>query len=255
MHRFIPSLLFVAVSALLVLPACGPEYPNCDKDDHCKEHGEVCVNKQCRECRESSQCNQTNACMACSSENICEKRPGCCTTNEECSPDRCLMTGGGAGHCGQCQADSHCPAGQRCQGERCVPAAECVDGDNSTCPPGHKCVGGRCEKADCQLQPVLFDFNEYRIRLDQEPTASANAECMNEKGGSYRLEGHCDERGSDEYNLALGQRRAGAVAKQYGRLGVKASTSTISYGEERPTCTQSNESCWSQNRRTETVPR
>jgi peptidoglycan-associated lipoprotein len=64
------------------------------------------------------------------------------------------------------------------------------------------------------------------------------------------IEGHCDERGTREYNLALGERRANSVANYLTALGIdKSRISTISYGKERPICTDSNEACWSQNRR------
>ena len=64
------------------------------------------------------------------------------------------------------------------------------------------------------------------------------------------VEGHCDERGTREYNLALGERRANSIANYLTALGLdKARVSTISYGKERPICTDSNESCYSQNRR------
>lgn len=69
-----------------------------------------------------------------------------------------------------------------------------------------------------------------------------------------RVEGHCDDRGTLEYNLALGERRAGAVRNYYGTLGVsRAALTTISYGEERPVCTEADDDCWAQNRRGETT--
>lgn len=69
-----------------------------------------------------------------------------------------------------------------------------------------------------------------------------------------RVEGHCDDRGTLEYNLALGERRASAVRSYYGTLGVsRAALSTISYGEERPVCTEADDACWAQNRRGETT--
>ena len=68
------------------------------------------------------------------------------------------------------------------------------------------------------------------------------------------IEGHADERGTNEYNLALGERRANAVSDYLGSLGVAGDRlRTISYGEERPVCTESDESCWSQNRRAHMV--
>lgn len=69
-----------------------------------------------------------------------------------------------------------------------------------------------------------------------------------------RVEGHCDDRGTLEYNLALGERRAAAVRSYYGTLGVaRTALSTISYGEERPVCTEADDDCWAQNRRGETT--
>jgi peptidoglycan-associated lipoprotein len=66
----------------------------------------------------------------------------------------------------------------------------------------------------------------------------------------FTIEGHCDERGTNEYNIALGQRRASAAKDYIVSLGVEDSRlRTISYGEERPFCTESNEGCWQQNRR------
>jgi peptidoglycan-associated lipoprotein len=74
------------------------------------------------------------------------------------------------------------------------------------------------------------------------------------KGVQVRVEGHADQRGTVEYNLALGQRRANSMKSYYATLGVQKSLlSTISYGEEHPVCTEDNESCWSKNRRGETT--
>jgi peptidoglycan-associated lipoprotein len=102
---------------------------------------------------------------------------------------------------------------------------------------------------------ITFDFNEYSIRLDQEAMIADNAACLKDLMTLHRVEGHCDDRGSDEYNLALGQRRAGAVARHYKALGVGSKqVSIISWGEEQPICTSLAEDCWNQNRRVETVP-
>jgi peptidoglycan-associated lipoprotein len=73
-------------------------------------------------------------------------------------------------------------------------------------------------------------------------------------GLKVRVEGHCDDRGTLEYNMALGQRRAKAVRDYYATLGVtKSALDTISFGEERPVCTEASEECWAQNRRGETT--
>ena len=115
-------------------------------------------------------------------------------------------------------------------------------------------MNGRCEKADCEVQTIYFDYNEFAIRLDQEAILSANAECLNRRQAAHRVEGHCDERGDGEYNLALGQRRANAVRRQYDTLGVDGAwLKTLSYGKERTVCTEYGEECWKQNRRVETT--
>jgi len=121
------------------------------------------------------------------------------------------------------------------------------------CPPGQRCDNGQCVQA-CSLQAVNFDFNESRIRLDQQDTINANGDCIKTNGKSVRVEGHCDERGTEEYNMALGERRASSSKRYLKNLGISSSSMrTISYGEEKPVCTSSNESCWSQNRRAEFV--
>ncbi|HUT85833.1 MAG TPA: OmpA family protein, partial [Elusimicrobiales bacterium] len=72
-------------------------------------------------------------------------------------------------------------------------------------------------------------------------------------GYDLLIEGHCDERGTIEYNIALGQKRANTVRTYYIRMGMPASSiTTISYGKEKPLCYESSESCWTENRRTET---
>jgi peptidoglycan-associated lipoprotein len=248
------STLVAALAGLAALATgCGPSYPNCDKDDHCKRQNQVCVDKLCRDCRDDAQCNRVYPCRVCGSGYTCETKPGCCKSDLDCAGGRCWKTGGATGSCGgQCQTDDHCPAGQRCAGGACVPDVACTDDEG--CGPGQRCERGKCVAAACEVEPVFFDFNEFTIRLDQEGTVRANADCLKQRMRNHRVEGHCDERGSDEYNLALGQRRAGAVVKQYKALGVSDGLlSTISYGEERPTCSQSSEDCWQKNRRAETV--
>ncbi len=250
-----PILIVVALAAL-ALAACGPTYPECDNDEHCASHNQHCLDNLCRDCRVDAHCNAVDPCMECGSGYTCERRQGCCKTDLDCPEGRCWKTGSAmTGTCGgNCQEASHCPPGQRCSGGNCVPDVACAgDGD---CPSGQKCKGGTCVTSSCEVVPIQFDFNEFTIRLDQESTINANASCLTELATHHSVEGHCDDRGSDEYNLALGQRRAAAVARQYKSLGVPASQiSTLSYGEEQPACTDSSESCWSQNRRVETVPR
>jgi len=106
-------------------------------------------------------------------------------------------------------------------------------------------------KAVAGLQPIYYDFDQSFIRDDAKPVMKANAEYLkaNPKA-KIRIEGNCDERGTIEYNQALGQRRAQAAKKYLTDLGVSAKRiSLISYGKEKPICTESTEDCWQRNRR------
>jgi len=106
-----------------------------------------------------------------------------------------------------------------------------------------------------ELRTILFDYDKYNIRADQEARLIDNAEQLRKFSDvSVILEGHCDERGTNEYNMALGAKRANAIKTFLSGYGIAATRlSTKSYGEERPVCTESNESCWQRNRRVEFI--
>jgi peptidoglycan-associated lipoprotein len=101
------------------------------------------------------------------------------------------------------------------------------------------------------LGDVYFDFDQSSLREDARQRLSRNAEFLRSRPEFVvQIEGHCDERGTNDYNLALGERRAQAVRDYLMQLGLGATRlRTISFGEERPSCTQSDESCWQRNRR------
>jgi peptidoglycan-associated lipoprotein len=105
--------------------------------------------------------------------------------------------------------------------------------------------------AIADLKDVFFDFDKYDIRPEDAKTLDGNAGWLKSNPNHLVLiEGHCDERGTNEYNLALGERRAKATMNYLVSQGVQASRITIiSYGEERPTCTEKTEACWAKNRR------
>lgn len=105
------------------------------------------------------------------------------------------------------------------------------------------------------FQTVYFDFDSYEIRADARPALRSNADKMNAGvGGTVTIEGHCDERGSEEYNLALGERRANAVKRYLVDLGVPSSRlNTVSFGESRPSVQGHDESAWRYNRRADFV--
>ncbi len=106
------------------------------------------------------------------------------------------------------------------------------------------------------LENVYFDFDKSELRQDARDALSKNAETLLKKVADAKVQvaGHCDERGSDEYNLALGDRRAKSVAKYLTTLGIAAERlSTISYGKEKPAVEGHDEAAWSKNRRAEFV--
>ncbi len=108
--------------------------------------------------------------------------------------------------------------------------------------------------AAAMLQPVYFDFDRSEIRSDAKPVLRANAKAIqdNEGWGRIRVEGHTDERGSEEYNLALGQRRANSVRQYLIDLGVPGGrVETVSFGEAKPAVNGHSESAWRYNRRSE----
>ena len=100
------------------------------------------------------------------------------------------------------------------------------------------------------LKDVFFDFDKYDLRPGDAKILDTNAAWLKSNNNLVLIEGHCDERGTNEYNLALGERRAKSTMNYLVAQGVQASRITIiSYGEERPTCTEKTEECWTKNRR------
>ncbi|MGE5111882.1 MAG: peptidoglycan-associated lipoprotein Pal [Acidobacteriaceae bacterium] len=101
------------------------------------------------------------------------------------------------------------------------------------------------------VKDLYFDYDKYDVRSDEQAILKANAQFLAAHPG-YKLtiSGHCDERGSEDYNLALGSNRANTVRDQLVSLGVSADRiKTISYGKEKPFCTDENNQCWQSNRR------
>jgi peptidoglycan-associated lipoprotein len=104
--------------------------------------------------------------------------------------------------------------------------------------------------ANPNLKDINFDFDKYDIRPGDAKILDANATWLKANNVLVLIEGHCDERGTNEYNLALGERRSKATMNYLVSQGVEANRITIiSYGEERPLCTDHNEACWAKNRR------
>lgn len=101
------------------------------------------------------------------------------------------------------------------------------------------------------VKDIFFDYDKYDVRPDQQASIQSDAEFLKAHPNmAFTVEGHCDERGSTEYNLELGDKRANSVKAALVTAGVSGDRiKTISYGKEKPFCTESNEQCWQQNRR------
>jgi len=105
-----------------------------------------------------------------------------------------------------------------------------------------------------ELKTIYFDFDKFNIRADMQANLSADASVVNTQAKNFfvKLEGNCDEWGSDEYNFALGLKRAETVKKALTAEGVDASRiSMVSFGESSPVCTDKTKECWAKNRRVE----
>ena len=107
------------------------------------------------------------------------------------------------------------------------------------------------EEIVAQLQMVYFDFDKYNVREGDATTLEENSKILKEHADiKVVVEGHCDERGTHEYNLLLGERRANATKKYLVQLEVNADNlSTVSYGKEKPLDPGQGEECWAKNRR------
>lgn len=105
-----------------------------------------------------------------------------------------------------------------------------------------------------ELKTVYFDFDRSDIREDQVDTLLSNAAVLKDASYTVIIEGHCDERGTNEYNIALGDRRSRITKDYLINLGIDPTRmNTSSFGEERPACSEHDESCWWQNRRAQFV--
>jgi peptidoglycan-associated lipoprotein len=127
--------------------------------------------------------------------------------------------------------------------------------ESAPLPPGTEVteasLRGSGFEADADIQPVRFDYDSAQLSSESLDVLKANAAVLKtRKGYEFLVAGHCDERGTVAYNLALGQKRAKEVRDYYIRLGVDGRRiATISYGKEQSVCSEQTEECWSNNRR------
>lgn len=222
---------------------CTPEYPKCKSDENCKK-GEFCVNGMCQQCRTDQDCGSGKLCQ----NGRCESG---CRTSDDC-PDHQACKGS---KCIPCASDTDCGEGRHCKEGKCLKPGQCVT--DKDCPPNHECQSGKCvapprataAPAPCSPKPVFFDFNESILTVESTAKLQENFKCIQSlPGRKLRLEGHCDPRGTDEYNLALGDRRAQSVVGYLVRMGVDASRMrAVSKGKLEATGT--NEATWGMDRK------
>lgn len=253
-------LLVGAVCMTLTSVGCKPKYPKCKTDEHCQSSSDgqaegklYCVNGLCQQCAEDADCGDPS--LECNA-GVCDPIPGYCASvddcpgNQKCRDNRCGP---------ECTDDNECADGQKCSGGNCVAAAECTS--NADCGDGMACEGGKCVAAssDCSTEPVYFGYDSSVLDDSARNQLQRNADCIKQRGLTVAIEGHADERGTSEYNLALGERRATSAYKYLRQMGIaKDDMTTITYGEERPIrpCgEQGPESCHRANRRVEVVAR
>ncbi len=250
MHAFRPLILLAGLSALFLSVSCAPKYPKCEKDEHCAEHNEVCVEGMCQQCRDDSNCGDGMTCKG----GRCEPKAECstdtdCTDNKVCRSGKCQI---------ECEQDGDCGVGLKCQNNRCIDKLAC--NSDADCAGGMTCISGRCGEAIaasrsmCDYPTVRFPFNEATLSSSVKEGLQSVAECLRSKGGRITIEGHADERGTEEYNLALGDRRAREVRKYLERLGVPGNKlEVLSKGENEPKDPGHDEDAWAANRRAEFI--
>ena len=219
----------LAFAALLA--GCPPRisYPECKVDTDCAAHGEVCLSGFCKECREDANCAAKPDKPVCK-DALCTATPPAPKPVERAAEEECL-------------ADADCGEGRACVDKAC------------------KAQGGITQSSlsqklgDCEVKAIYFGFDEATLSPDARQQLEKDFECL--QRSTFRralLSGHTDERGTTEYNVALGERRANAVKKYLVGLGADGhKLKAISYGKERAADPGHDESAWSRNRRVELV--
>jgi len=236
--------VFVAIAAfamVVVLCACGskPKQPGCKGDKDCKK-GQVCSNNKCVECRDDAQCPKGKTCKA----NACVAKPQC-ISDEQCPTGQVCQ----AGSCKPCAADGECGPGGRCEAGACQRPKKCTKDEE--CADDEDCKNGLCLKAGagsnvdagCQLQTIYFAFDDSSIQPSERDRLESNNQCIvKNKTQSVFVFGHTDTSGTEEYNIALSERRAQSVADYLSRLGIdpaklqvvpKGETETTGLGDDK----------------------
>jgi peptidoglycan-associated lipoprotein len=237
--RALGGAIVVAVVALglsITVTSCGDtsKKPGCSADKDCTNKL-VCAAGKCVECTEDTQCPAGKRCTA----NACVVAPEC-QSDETCPPGKVCQ----AGKCKACANDSECGPGGVCEAGACKRGKNC--GKDAECADDEDCVNGVCKKAGapttpgdatCTLSTVYFAFDDSSVQPSERDRLGANVACIEStKGKTVYLLGHTDSSGTEEYNIALSERRAQAVADYMSRLGSDpARLQVVPKGETEPT--------------------
>lgn len=255
-------MLFAAGLVLaLASVGCGEKYPKCKSNLDCADYKEFCVQGFCKKCSEDAHCNAKSPCQQCNTTSYtCELQRNCCVSDSDCPYGKCTkLANQRAGKCasGPCTTNAQCGRNQECKDGICVATTKTPCTQDSECGPNAKCRQGFCEKNDsqseiCELKVVHFDFDEHTLSTAAKKTLDENGRCLKLRKGAFTVEGNTDQRGTAEYNLALGQRRANAAQNYLVDYGISGKRmKTVSYGKEKLVCERANEACYKQNRRVE----
>lgn len=228
-----------------IASACGPKYPNCANDGHCNA-GEYCVNGLCQQCRDDGDCGEGMKCA----KGVCRDLDYC-EVSTDCAPGQVCRDN----RCGPCVGSNECPSGMSCIEGVCK-KPDCT-GDED-CPAGLYCAEGVCKPQEtaavggdlgaCDPESIFFDFDSSNFSSSMKSKLERNYECLVKSGGSVVLEGHCDPRGTTEYNMALGERRARTTKRLLNSMGIEAGKlQVVSKGEEE--AQGNNEQTWVNDRR------
>ena len=255
----------VTLLAAIALAGCPGriQYPECKTDPDCADHGQVCMAGFCKECRDDSNCAAHPDRPVCR-DALCVAKPQCtrnddCAGGMKCAQEKCVP------ECTAETAAQDCGPGRKCISGRCAAEEACLT--DADCGTGRACVDKVCKGdvlagrtgrlGDCDLKPVFFGFDDATLGAEARKQLDDDFGCLQRGTFSHLLvAGHTDERGTTEYNLALGERRAAAVKKYLAGLGVEAKNlKTVSFGKERPADPGHDETAWSRNRRTELTPK
>ncbi len=231
-----PLLAGLAIALLTGCPDKKPKYPNCASEKDCKD-GQKCVNKKCVECAKNADCGEGQECK----KGSCIAAGDACETEADCADGEVCKNG----TCQACESNGECGPGGKCNEGSCERPKACkVDED---CEDDEDCIDGRCQRPwqgdapdnlSCELKTIPFQFNEAAIPDAARDLLNEVAECIQqapEDRGVY-IVGHADESGTEEYNIALSERRARAVADYLARLGIDpARFRIVPKGEAEPT--------------------